>query len=255
MPYHMAEYTSLEDIYRQAVIFPGPAIPLGAMRTALLAVERELAHARDQAAVQLRARHERDVKTLHPEDRDLDLYEHKVAVEQILPRVFRGGFVLILWSVFEVVSKRMAEYVCVQRGLPSSKSQWAPKGGESFLSVLERVYSQKLGILAFSDTIARGQLDQLREIRNALVHHNGSVAALPESIRVAGPEGFARLGLDHFNELHEEFVVPNADFLSRNFALVQTHLTSLYERAYAAAYPTALEDLDPKQTRRADSSP
>jgi hypothetical protein len=170
----------------------------------------------------------------------------KITVEQILPRVFRGGFVLTLWSVFEVVSKRMAKYVAGQKGDVIALSQWKQKPRETFLHVLDRVYSRNLGIPAFPDPIERTQLDQLRELRNALIHYNGSVKGLPESMRAGGPEGYAAIGLDHYTDLHEEFVIPNADFLRRNFTLVDKILTSLSERAYEAAHPTAVKDRDSK---------
>ena len=206
------------------------------------AVEDELAHARAQATVRLTARHKRDADTLHPEDRDLDLYELKVTVEQTLPRVFRGGFVLTLWSIFDVVTTRMAEYAALQRGDPIAPSQWKQEKGETFLDVLERVYAKKLGIAAFPDPEERGGLDRLRKIRTVLIHHNGSVAALEKLNQLGGPQDYAALGLDRHSGSHEEFVIPNADFLNRNFALVETHLSSLSERAYTAAHPTALED-------------
>lgn len=232
----MVEHSSLEELYRKTVSFPGPAIPLAALHTALLSVETELAHARDQATVQLRARHNRDADTLDSDDRDLDLCELKVTVEQTLPRVFRGGYVLALWSVFEVVSKRMAEYVGDQNGIPVTSSQWKKKPHETFLDILERVYGKKLGISAFPDTQVRAELDTLREIRNALIHQNGNVDGLPNSIRDGAPAAYVEIGLDHFTVIHEEFVIPNAEFLKRNFALVQTYLTVLSNKAYQAAH-------------------
>lgn len=241
----MTDDDPFEDLSRHAVKFPGPTIPLAGLRTALVVVEEELEHARAQAAVRLSARHKRDAD-LHPEDRDLDLYELQVTVDQILPRVFRGGFVLTLWSVFEVVSMRMAEYVGVETGDVIAPSQWKQKKGKNFLDVLERVYSKKFGIQVFPDALERNQLDELREVRNALIHYNGNIKGLPDSIRAGGPEGYAGQGLDYYTDLHEEFVIPNADFLRRNLALVDNILSSLDDRAYATAHPTAVKDRDSK---------
>jgi hypothetical protein len=228
----------LDDLERHAIKFPGPTLPMSGLRTALAAVEDELVHARDQATIRLHARHKGDPER-HPDDREVDLYELQVTLEQILPRVFRGGFVLTLWSVFEVVSKRMAEYVGARNGDVIAPSQWKQKPRETFLDVLDRVYSRKLGIQVFPDPNERLQLDQLRELRNALIHHNGSVKGLPEAMRSGGIEGYAAIGLDHYTDLHEEFVIPNADFIRRNFALVDKYLKFLDERAYGTAHPTA----------------
>jgi hypothetical protein len=56
-------------------------------------------------------------------------------------------------------------------------------------------------------------------------------------MRAGGVEGYKALGLDHYTDLHEEFVIPNADFIRRHFALVDKHLTYVAERAYEVAHP------------------
>jgi len=226
----------LDDLEQHAIKFPGPTLPMAGLRTALAAVEDELAHARDQATIRLHARHRSDPGR-HPDDRELDLYELQVTLKQILPRVFRGGFVLTLWSVFEVVSKRMAEYVGARKGDVIAPSQWKQKPLENFLDVVDRVYSRKFGIQAYPDPNERLQLDQLRELRNALIHHNGSVKGLPEAMSAGGVECYKSRGLDHYTDLHEEFVIPNADFIRHHFAVVDKYLTSLAERTYEAAHP------------------
>lgn len=234
----MTERNSLQELYRQTVTFPGPGMPLAALQTALDAIEEELSHARDQATVRLRARHKREGDELHPDDRELDQYELEVTINQVLPRVFRGGFLLAMWSVLETVAKRMAEYVCGTRGLPTVQREF--RHG-NFLKSLNRVYTG-LGIISFPDQMDYEQLDQLRQIRNALIHYNGSVAGLPDSMRTLPPEGYADLGLTVYGDLHEEFFVPNAEFLTRNLALVRSYLTSLSERAYVSAHPHPLTD-------------
>lgn len=230
---------SLNELYRRAVTFPGPDVPLAGLKTALEAVEEELTHACDQATVRLRAKHKREGESLHPEDRDQDLYELEVTVDQILPRVFRGGYILTLWSVFEVVVKRMAQYVFRERGLFSEQNEF--KCG-NFIKAMEKVYTHKLGIPAFPDAAQHKQLDLLRQLRNVLIHHNGSVVALPEALRAPDSEGFAALGLKKYTDLHEEFVIPTADFLTHSFDLAQTYLVPLSERVYAAVHPKPLED-------------
>jgi len=119
----LSDDDALDDLVRHAVTFPGSSIPMAGLCTALATVETQLKHARDQITLRLRARHERAADTLHPDDRELDLYELEVTVKQILPRVFRRGFVLTLWSTFEVVSMRMAKHAAIQKGLEIAKSQ------------------------------------------------------------------------------------------------------------------------------------
>ncbi|MBI4191534.1 MAG: hypothetical protein HY525_13475 [Betaproteobacteria bacterium] len=235
----MTDHISLEELYRQTVTFPGPAIPLSGLLAALDTVEEELAHARDQAAVRLRARHQREAEFRHPEDLELDAYELEVTTNQILPRVFRGGFLLTLWSVFETVAKRMAEYVSTTRGLPTMQPQFRQP---HFLKSLQKVYTESLGIVAFPDATEYGEIDTLRQVRNALIHHNGNVSALPDSMRNLSQEDLANLGLNVYSDLHETFFVPDAPFLTRSLSLVHGYLTSLSDRAYASAHPVPLVD-------------
>jgi hypothetical protein len=135
----------------------------------------------------------------------------------------------------------MANYVANQRNGVIAQSQWKHKG-QTFLDVLAKVYSKHLGIQPFPDPVYREKLNQLRELRNALIHHNGSVNGLPHSMRAASPNGYAAFGLDHYTDLHDEFVIPNAEYLSRNLDLVETYLSFLSEKAYASAHPTDMKD-------------
>jgi len=217
----MPVHSSLEELFRHAVTFPGPAVFLAGLETALNAVEEELAHARDQATIRLGARHKRDGDVIHPDDRELELYELEVTVDQILPRVFRGGFVLTLWSVFEVVAKHMGEYAYKQREMDFD-SKLFRRG--NFLKEMDKVYSQHLGVVAFPQAEELSQLDDLRELRNALIHHNGSVAALPYSLRRNGKEEYAAIGLHLYRDVHREYVIPNDAYLPRNYELVQARI-------------------------------
>jgi hypothetical protein len=235
----LTKHISLEELYRRTITFPGPDIPLSGLLTALDTVEEELAHAHDQATIRLRARFKRETDYLHPDDRELDVYELEVTTNQILPRVFRGGFLLTLWSVFETVAKRMAEYACNTRGLPTVQPQFRQP---HFLKSLQKVFTETLGIVAFPDAAEYDELDTLRQIRNALIHHNGNINALPGSMRNLSPEGYAGLGFSIYTDLHETFFVPDAVFLARSLTLVRGYLTSLSERVYVSVHPQPLGD-------------
>lgn len=221
---YMSERISLEELYRQSITFPGPTMHLRALRTALDVVEEELAHACDQATVRLHARHKRDEEFLHPHDRELDLYELEVTITQVFPRVFRGGFLLTLWSVFETVAKRMAVYACQTRGLPPVEPLFRKKNKDGFLQLLKHIYRERLEIDAFPDADEYGQLDQLRHIRNALIHHNGNIAELRGVLKGLTLADYAKLGLSVYENFHEKFFVPEAEFLVRNFSLVESYL-------------------------------
>lgn len=237
----MPDQNSLNELFRRAVTFPGPNTRLAGLEIALDVVEAQLVHARDQAAVRLHARHRRYGSALHPDDRAQEYYELEVTTEQILPQVFRGGFVLTLWSVFEVVVKDMAEYAYAQRSLSFASSLFRQP---NFLAQMDKVYSKSLGVIAFPNNDVRSQLDSLRLLRNTLVHHNGSVAALPDALRCAGKSEYAAIGLHLYSDVHHEYVVPNEQYIRRNFEIVQTYLASLADRLYQAVHPEPLTDED-----------
>jgi hypothetical protein len=90
----MSGEDALDDLVRHAVTFPSPSIPMAGLRTALATVEAQLKHARDQTTLRLRARHERDADTLHPDDREHDLYELEVTVKKICHESFEAALFL-----------------------------------------------------------------------------------------------------------------------------------------------------------------
>lgn len=237
----MPGHISFEELYRKAITFPGPIAAMAGLGVALETIEEELAHAVDQARVRQRARHQNEITYLHPEDIEDDEYALKVTVEQVLPRVFRGGFLLMLWSVFEVAVKRMAEYAFREQNLPSPTSIF--KQG-NFLDSMDKAYANNLGVTAFPNSLVRERLDLLRHVRNALIHHNGSVAALRKSLAHRNSAGYAALDLQTYTDLHEEFFVPNAAYLAESFTLVEAYLNFLSERVYESIHPVPARDIE-----------
>ena len=96
----MPHTTSLEELYRRAVTFPGAGVAVAALQTALDHREEELQRSADQIRVRLHAKHTKLGDELHPEDKEQDEYDLDRTVNVLLPRVVRGGFVLTLWSTF-----------------------------------------------------------------------------------------------------------------------------------------------------------
>lgn len=236
----MTSRGSLNELFRSAATFPNPSMPLAGLRTALNAVEESLAYSCAQLPVRLRAKHESQGDRLHPDDRDLDLYELEVTVRQLLPRTFRGGYVLIVWSVFEAVVMKMADYAEGVRGRPApAKKHW--RG--DFIEKMEKV-SARIGIVAFPDSEVRRQLVEFRQVRKAITHYNSRLSELPESLRASNPEGYAALDLEVFTTTHEEFFVPTASFLNERLDLMDTYLSSLAERLYLHLHPDPLTDDD-----------
>ena len=100
----MPHNTSLEELFRHAVTFPGAGVAMAALQTALTHLEEELERSADQLGLRLNARHNKFRGELHPEDEEDEQYDLDRTVNVLLPRVVRGGFILTLWSTFEVAA-------------------------------------------------------------------------------------------------------------------------------------------------------
>jgi hypothetical protein len=235
----MSATTSLEELYRHAVTFPGAGVALGSLASALKHVEEELERSAAQISLRVQAKHARLGDDLHPEDKEYEEYELERTTRALLPKIVRGGFILTLWSTFEVAALDIAECAHREIGRPLKGDPFRNGG---FLKNLDVVFSKGLGIPAFPDRGVYERLDELRLFRHALVHHDGKVERLPATLRRASPEEYAAIGLHQYGDLRHEYVVPTAGFTRQALELVTSYLVSLSERVYAKLHPTPLTD-------------
>jgi len=235
----MPHTTSLEELFRHAVTFPGAGVAIAALQTALGHLEEELERSADQIALRLRARHAQFRDELHPEDKEDQEYDLDRTVNVLLPRVVRGGFVLTLWSTFEVAALDLAQYAYRESGKALDAD---PFRNGSFLKNLDNVFTKGLGVPAFPDSTIRQRLDELRLFRNALIHHGGKIAKLPPTLQRATPDEYAAIGLHFYKEMRHQCVVPRAAFTRRALDLVSEYILSLSERVYGAIHPVPLAD-------------
>jgi len=230
----MSKTISLDRLWHQVVEYPGPASRLAALEVAYRAVEEQLAHATAQETVRTQARLARESATSDPEDIQAKERELSRTIDQILPKVFRGGLLLSVWSVFEACVKDMAEHTRRERNLPFGLQEL--RAGD-FLGQMERFFEAVLGIKAFPDKKVRKQIEELKGLRNALAHHDGNVEELPKSLRATGDKGYAALGLTMHEDLHHDYVVPNAEYVRQSLDLVRVYLETLSEQVYDTLHP------------------
>jgi hypothetical protein len=235
----MSATTSLEELYRRAVTFPSAGVALGSLASALVNVEEELERSAAQISIRMKAKHARLGDELHPEDREQDEYELERTIKVFLPKIVRGGFMLTLWSTFEVAALDIAEYAHRELG---RKMKPDPFRNGGFLKNLENVFDKSLGISAFPDKPVYEQLEELRLFRNALVHHDGKMSKLPLALRRTTAEEYSAIGLYLYRDLRHEFVVPESAFTRNALELVSTYLNALADRVYAAIHPMPLAD-------------
>ena len=120
-------HTSLAEIYRRSVTFPGPYLRMAGLEAARSAVEDQLEHLKGQSAVRLYARLNREAHTMAPDDVEFETESFKGAVEELFPKVFRGGFVISLWSVFEACIKDSQSMSGARRSYRSACKSSAPE--------------------------------------------------------------------------------------------------------------------------------
>ena len=96
-------HASLAELYRRNVTFPGPSLRMAGLETARSAVEEQLDHLKGQRAVRLYALLKREFHEMAKDDVIYKVEQLKATIEELFPKVFRGGFIISLWSVFEAV--------------------------------------------------------------------------------------------------------------------------------------------------------
>jgi hypothetical protein len=98
----------------------------------------------------------------------------------------------------------------------------------------ERAFRELLGLEVFRSDSERTAMKRLAKIRNALVHHNASISALPDDLKSGDISKLEAEGLYAERDLHHVYFVPRREFLERSFVLVKDHLYSLSARVKAA---------------------
>lgn len=235
----MATHTSLAELYRRAVKFPGPSLRISGLRAALDANEQQLKALKDQYELRLNAKLKREARTMHPDDVEDERYAVTRLVDDLFPKVFRGGFVVSLWSVFEACVKDLAEYTRRERNLPFGLQDL--RAGD-FLAQTEKFFKGTLGLNAFPDRAMRKSLEELRGFRNALAHHDGNTAEVPRSLLAKGSKSAKSFKVQLYRDLHHEYAVPSATYSREALSLISACLEQLAEHVYAKLHPEPAKD-------------
>ena len=230
-------FSFLDEHIRRHIDFPDPWSRIAGLRTARQAIEDQLVFLRDQRGVQVNAQLERFAGRLHPEDVEDKIDEYKTVVNELFPKILRGGFVISLWSVYESSVKNIGEHVRKQKQLPFGLQEL--RAGD-FLQQVEVFFDRVLSLPPYPDKTVRKELEALKGLRNTLAHHDGSTAELPKSLRSKTPNEYLKKGLHVFCDVHHEYVVPTEGYAAQALDLVAAHLEALADRVYKAVYPAPL---------------
>ncbi len=173
------------------------------------------------------------------DDIEYELHELKRTVEELFPKVFRGGFVVSLWSVFEACVKDLAEYTRREKNLPFGLQEL--RAGD-FLEQMELFFARVLGVDAFPDNAVRTKLVEIKGLRNALAHHDGNTTELPKSLRCKDDAEYRKKGFHVYSDLHHHYVIPSAEYAEQSLQIIQIYLERLAHQVYEAVHPIPLED-------------
>lgn len=232
-------HISLEELFRRNVTFPGPWLRMAGLEVARSAIEEQLEHLKGQRAVRLYARLKREAHAMAKDDVEDEIEQFKGTVEELFPKVLRGGFVISLWSVFEACAKDLAEYVRREKELPFGLQEL--RAGD-FLEQMEKYFSRVLGLKVFPDKNVRKKLEELKGLRNSLAHHDGATEELPKLLQSKTNAEYLSKGLLVYRDLHHQYAVPTAKYAEEALQTVHRFMEQFAEVVYAAIHPVALED-------------
>jgi hypothetical protein len=231
--------SSFAELYRRAVKFPGPSLRLAGLESALEATEQQLDTLKNQYELRLNARLKREAQSMHPDDIDDERYAVSGWVDDLFPKIFRGGFVLSLWSVFEACVKDLAEYTKRERKIPFGLQDL--RAGD-FLEQTDKFFQGALDLRVFPDKSVRKSLEELKGLRNALVHHDGNTAEVPKSLLPKGPSNPPSAKVRVYADLHHKYAVPSEPYARESLSLVTAYLQQLSEQVYAKLHAEPAED-------------
>lgn len=232
-------YISLAEIHRRSIDYPGPSSRMASLDVARKAMENQLSFIKDQGESQLRAKLKKFSHEMAEDDITYEKYKIKSEVEELFPKLFRGGFLISLWSVFEACIKDIAEYVRQQKDFPFNLQDI--RSGD-FLDQTYKFFFKLLAVDPFPDTHVKKKLRELKEFRNVFAHHNGSTEQLPDALRSETEEGYRRKGILIHSDLHHQYAAPTKEYVEDALNTIKDFLESFSESIYCAIHPTKLED-------------
>lgn len=200
------------------------SLELSALKDYLETLEKQIEHIKKSEQEVLDA----TIRKLNitPDDPDWDFehqtYDHRM--EFLLPRFFRGPFLVSLYAVYESAVTEIARLIQKAQGQAISIDDLK---GEDFLDRAKKYYKHILNFELCTDNSAWQQIKMLSEIRNAIAHTNGRIEMLRGKAKERIMDWEKRsIGI----ESQWGFIIIDATFLQRTFSRVQTSLEDLVER-------------------------
>lgn len=200
------------------------ALELGALEDYLETIERQIDHIRKSEKLLLDAAiRKQNLNSDDPEWHEVhQSYDHRI--EFLLPRFFRGPFLVSLYAVYETAVTEIARLIQKSQGQAIALGDIR---GADFLDQAKKYYKHILHFELCDDNAAWQQIIMLSQIRNAIAHTNGRIEMLRKKARdrIRNWEK-KKIGI----ESQWGYIIVDAAFVRKTFSSVQVSLLRLVDR-------------------------
>jgi hypothetical protein len=202
------------------------SLEIFALEDYLKLLEKQIDHVRNSERLILDA--VRNAQDLSQDDPDPVLqqaeWNYHDRVESLLPRFFRGPFLVALYAVYESAVTGIARLIQVQQGQKISLNDIR---GDDFLDRAKKYYKHILRFELCEDNTSWQHVTMLSELRNAIAHTNGRLEML---------SGRAKARIRDWEKKHigietdSGYIIVDSAFVQKTFGLVRGSLQGLIER-------------------------
>lgn len=142
--------------------------------------EEQLRFLKDQERVRLRARFASAELEMDDAERQFASEQVDMLVGEVLPRFFRGPYLIALWALFESGIIELADYLAQRKQLPLKLRDIR---GHNPIEQWNKYFTYVAGFPLDVSESTWQRLDELRQVRHVLAHANGRLDLAEESAR------------------------------------------------------------------------
>lgn len=229
------DFAELDRLLHEATFFPGLNARLASIPPLMNIVEQQFESGRTKEISRLLKEHKMLGKDLHPDDKQFDLEVLESQVIHFLPKMFRGGYVLTLYSVLERSLMDIVQRSALHTGVSLPEDYF--RNG-SFFPTMRNAIRLSSGVVdAFSNRDEYKKLRQLKSVRHTLIHHDGRLQEAPADLKNLPYTEFEKIGLILEKDYNFTFIVPNKHFLADNTELVINCIRRIASQVYETLNP------------------
>lgn len=143
----------------------------------------------------------------------------------LLPRAFRGSFLVSLYAVYESSVTEIARLIQIEKRVIVSLSEYKCRG--SYLDRLKKYFDKNLQFELCTDNSVWQHIKMLADLRHAFAHANGRLKMLTDdSLEKIRNWEKLHIGIESYNG----YLVVDATVTRETFDLVRSSLEELVER-------------------------